>query len=205
MYSHENFPTLLLFVFTAWVIWPHRVPLTIHHIIYLHQVKVPQVCYSSRENTKKKLTCMAQRIFSIILPGKQHQISTHHKGIRTFRKKTITHHAQEPFDTIESTKHSLYLLVQGYHRLPQQSTTDRPAPPSSSPLYSSKHSLTHSTTAQPNMVVSFFKFLTTAALASTVLLLDLAVKADACRCMYLSVCQGYEAADVVLRATALAR
>lgn len=54
-------------------------------------------------------------------------------------------------------------------------------------------------------MVAFLKFLTSAACATTVLLLELAVKADACRCMYVSVCQGYENADVVLRATALSR
>lgn len=54
-------------------------------------------------------------------------------------------------------------------------------------------------------MVSFFKFLSTVAFATVLLLDPLAIKADACRCILFSLCQGYEAADVVLHATALTR
>ena len=55
--------------------------------------------------------------------------------------------------------------------------------------------------------MAFIKFLTMMAFA-TVLLPDLAVKVKAiavCKCATLDVCTGFEAADVVLRGTALAR
>ena len=53
--------------------------------------------------------------------------------------------------------------------------------------------------------MAFTNFLTRMVFA-TVLLLDLAARrADGCRCFPLTVCQGFEAADVVLRGTALSR
>ena len=52
--------------------------------------------------------------------------------------------------------------------------------------------------------MAFSKLLTIVSM-TTVLLLNLTTKADACRCMHLSVCQGFDAADVVLKGTALER
>lgn len=52
--------------------------------------------------------------------------------------------------------------------------------------------------------MSFFKLLTLTAFAA-VLLLDLTAKTEACTCLFVSVCEDFGKADVVVLATAKSR